>query len=172
MSETETKDLSPLASLMEASWATASSYIMAHPKRELMPQFVAETADGSRTIILAPWQGEADKAATLAMLRVKFTAMDVRRYTLSSETWAAQYQRSVSPEAPGFTMPSQRDDRIEALMVIGVDPESGEILQYYAEIVRQNGRCKLKAREVVPHSSAIVGRMTQLLGPVKLRTVN
>lgn len=160
--------LSPLLSLINATWEIASSYIAKHHDREWMPQFVAETAGGERLIFLTPWRDEADKAATLIMLGLTMQAKGVKRYVLSSEAWMAQYE---GEPGANFQMPSERRDRVEILQCVGVDPGAGEILQYHAEIIRAGKRRRLGERRVAPYNS-FSGRMTELLGPVARSAVN
>lgn len=163
-----TESLSPLLTLLDANWEIASRYIAKHQDREWAPQFIAETATGERMMFLTPWRNEADKAATLIMLGLTFREKGVKRYVLSCEAWAAQYD---GPLGDDLVMPSKRPDRIEILQCIGVDPEAGEILQYQAEIIRVGKRRKLGERTVAPCNS-FSGRMTELLGPVVRKAVN
>ncbi len=171
--DTREASLSPLATLMELSWKAASSYIAAHPNRQVAPPISAETADGQRIIMMTPWRNEDDKRVMLEMLRHKFRELGVRRYVLSVEAYMAEYSEGPKdPNDPAFVMPNKRTDRVEILMIVGVDPAAGESLQYNTKILRRNGRRTLAEREVLPHSAAMEGRMTTLLGPVTPRTVN
>ncbi len=173
MSDIPETSLSPLADLMALSWKAASYYIAAHPKREIAPQFCAETQHGQRMVMMTPWRNEDDKRFMLEMLRHKFRELGVRRYVLSVEAYMAEYSDGpTDPNDPDFVMPSKRDDRVEILIILGVDPDAGEILQYHAKILNRNGRRKLAERVAEPHSTTMEGRMTTLLGPVIRRTVN
>lgn len=160
--------LSPLLTLIDTTWDMASRYIAKHHDREWMPQFVAETATGERTVFLTPWRDEADKVATLLMLGLTFRAKGIKRYVLSSEAWMA---KDVGEPSANFVMPSKRPDRMEVLQCIGVDPEAGEIMQYHAPIIRVGKRRRVGERNVAPYA-CFSGRMTELLGPVALRPVN
>jgi hypothetical protein len=171
MTETE-QTLSPLLALMNDAWNAAANYIAQHPDREWTSQFCTENASGERFIYLCPWRNEAEKSALLMVLRDQFQRTGVKRYVLASETWMAQQDGTTQPGDPGFQMPRDRPDRIEALMVVGVDPEAGEVLQYHAEIIAKGRRRKLKPRESAPYAGGFSGRMVELLGPIVKRAVN
>jgi hypothetical protein len=172
MSENE-QSLSPLLTLMNDAWKTAESYIAQYPDREWTSQFCTEDANGARCIYLAPWRNEREKVMTLTLLSDQFRRGGVKRYVLASEVWMARYDGGGDPRTtPGFQMPPARSDRVEALMIIGVDPQAGEVLQFNAEIVRKGRRRTLKPRESVPYTGGFSGRMIELLGPVVRQAVN
>jgi hypothetical protein len=164
-----TESLSPLLTLMEMQWEMAKRYFSENPKKECAPQFLAETADRKRMVILAPWGSEAEKVALLTMLKWKFVQHEVKRYVMCSEAWVARYD--ADKDDPNFKMPSEHPERVEILMLIGVDAEAGEILQYHAEIKHRNGKRSLGERITLPYGG-FEGRVTELLGPIAKRTVN
>lgn len=170
--EDQKPSLSPLHDLVEHSWSFAESYLGKDGK-EIMTQFTAQTADGALNIYMTPWGNEAEKQWTLDKLRAHFAETNVQRYVMISEIWRVTYKGADIPDirAGKHVMPSQHPNREECLMVLGVDPGAGEIMQFIAPIITEDGKRRLGERESPPHEGEASGRMIDLLGPFKRRAV-
>lgn len=167
MSQTRTPSLSPLHNLMESGWSFALSYIDEEGE-ELVPQFLGQDDDGTISVYVCPWSSEDEKAWAIKEVAKHFAEHKVKRYVLLSEAYRAAYDKG----SDGEMRPSEHPDREEVLMVLGVDPEAGEALQYFATITKDaDGKRKVGDRDVIPMDNTIGGRMLELLGPFKPRTV-
>jgi hypothetical protein len=162
------ESLSPISKLVEAGWKGAADYIQTN-QSPLRLQFTAEDAAGDLYIFLVDsWETDAQKESMLKTIEAAFAEKRIVRYVYASEVWAVKRD---APLAPGMR-PSEQADRSSALMVAGVDSESGEILTFIGPIEDGEPR-KLGERQVLSNAgNEVGGRMTQMLGPLKSRTVH
>ena len=87
-------------------------------------------------VVACPWGSDAERAAILSALHRILQEKQATRYILISEVWQAPMDPALMARH-GLTPPSERPDRIEALMVTGVE-RSGETCTRFAEIVRND----------------------------------
>jgi len=128
---------------------------------ELTATFIAVGADGSVTLIQAPWRNEAEKADMLVGVRAQFAELGIVRYVLASEVWMVNRRRG---EWDGSRQPSQCDDRVEMVHFTAVDGE-GCLTEAY-EIERPFDGSPPKMGKKHDMSGEIVtGRMLKLLTP-------
>lgn len=169
--ETKTaKPLSKLYELMEKTWAFAVATF--DPTDDTMVQFFAQTDDNKLNIYATPWHNDFEKAMVLNLLRDRFKAEGVQRYTLVSEAFFAEYPADAPEDGDSELPPSAHPNRIETLIVLGVDPDAHEIMQYNAIITRDaDGNRSLGVRVSLEASATPGGVMTELLGTFAPRSV-
>ncbi len=94
------------------------------------PLFFVQPNEESRTITLmsAHWNSLADKERMLSMMRLGLDAQAIARCCLVHEMWFATEPTSREPvNIAAVTPPSQRQDREEMVMIIGVDATQSRI---------------------------------------------
>ncbi len=162
-------ELSKLYQMMERSWKFAVETF--DPIEDSMVQYLAETADGKLYMFATPWSNDFEKTMVLNILRKKFKEDNIKRYVMVSEAWTAAYPAGMTNDKPKI-MPSEHPERIEKLVLLGVDPEAQEVMQYAATIHRDSeGKRSLGERESLEMSTTVGGVMLELLGPFTQRTV-
>lgn len=124
-----------------------------------MPTIVAQNAAGSLFVFKTPWSSNAEKITALALVTLEMQKEGCTRYVFVHEAWMAQYTDENDVEKMGT--PSQRDDRIEALIAVAVDRYMDDRFGYYAEIENlRNGKRRLKERKPMNGN----GRLYDLFG--------
>jgi len=136
---------------------------IAEEGREVMPAFFAEDAKGDLACYMTPWQDDKEKQKIVAFLRATFVINGVVQYVHVSESWMAEYKKDPSKDN-NYIPPSQRKDRREALVLVGVDHE--KTLMATAFI---NNLADSKKRTVEPlvwyPENCCGGTMAELLPP-------
>lgn len=168
----DTPSLSKLYELMEQTWGYALDTF--DPESEMLIKFLAQEADGGLSIYVTPWQNDFDKTMILNMLRKQFKEKGIQRYVLMSEVWTASYSDKAERDkaVEDRLMPRDHPNRVEKLMLLGVDPGAAEVMQYAAIITKDaEGKRVLGAREVLEAAVKTAGVMTELLGEFTPRSV-
>ncbi len=162
------ESLSPISKLVEAGWKGAVDFITAN-EAPFRLQFTAEDAAGDLYLYLVDnWETDEQKENMLQTIEREFATKEIRRYVLCSEVWAVKRD---APLPPG-DRPSEQADRTSMLMCTGVDPHSGEILSFMAEIIDGAPRSIGERKIMSDAGGPLEGRMTRMLGPVKPRSVH
>lgn len=151
-----------LKELMQMGLERAANHIAKSPANdEVVPHFIG--TDGKNiSVYMTPWNGEFEKALTIAKLRTLFAEHGIIRYAMVSEVWCiARNADSPDERRP----PSQCPDRQERLMVLGV--EYGGSQHAYCDIIREDEKRRCGPPQWMTYGG-LSGRMTTLLPERKM----
>lgn len=120
-------------------------------------------AEGRSVLADASWDG-SNRDAMLRTISWNFAMIGVRWYAVASEAWLARVDRDKNPELLNVP-PSQRADRREVIMILGVH-EDGTQIHLMREINRNpDGSPWVGERENLGYDS-LGGAMANLI-PIK-----
>lgn len=118
--------MSKLEEMMDAAFKSASQIVA--EGQELMAIFLAEDAEGKRMVIGAPWENNEQKQQTFTVLRSLFAEKNVVRYVNVVEAWCVE---GSNEEDLKKVIPSESPNRIEVVMISGVDRATGSKVRPY-----------------------------------------
>lgn len=101
--------------------------ILFRKQDEHVPLFYLQMANTSGLVIMpADWTDSADKARKFMMVRTGIEMGAVERCCLVHEMWIARYEMPASGiiDVESTPLPSERPDREEILMILGIDINS------------------------------------------------
>lgn len=144
-----------LQAMLEHTFDYAADYICSS-QADLLGAFIIETEDGQLMYVLAPWHGDAERAAILDAIHTLLRDRRATRYAVLNEAWMA---RSIDPN---YARIADRPDRIEVLLVAAASRD-GEKLFAMAPIVRNDaGKRCLDERVSLPADAAVGGALADL----------
>lgn len=109
-----------LDGIAEAEFGACRRLLLDQKADDIMtPHLTGYTADGPVFIIAAPWHNQQEKLLAIAFCRRKLREHHCTAYSMASEAWIANYARGEWDS--GADLPSQRANRIEALIVYAED---------------------------------------------------
>jgi hypothetical protein len=126
----------------------AEDVLIGNDGAQLRPTFHVQFKGGRPPVIFAtPWRSEVEEAATVAVVRAAIKAFRpiVASYVFMTEAWVAKYDHRPGPRD---RLPSQREDRIEAVVIIACTPDEG--VQRLFEILRDD---KARVTELKPEKN-------------------
>lgn len=112
------------------NYVKAAAEFMFGKKGEHIPLFFVQTFDepGRIGLVSAAWKTITDKENKLALMRAAVEIGAVARCCLVHEMWFAKEVASREPvDVKTMVAPSQRSDREEMLMIIGIDKDQSRI---------------------------------------------
>jgi hypothetical protein len=109
----------------------AESCLVGQAGAELLPAWCVLTERGHSLIVATPFIGEDSKQMVADAMRYLMSETGAVRYSFATEAWMAK------GEAPDGRPPAQREDRVEAVMIIGCDRGESKMASF--EIVRGGG---------------------------------
>lgn len=136
-------------------------------EKQIMPTVVGENATGARFILGLPWRDGEEREVMLAFATVQLKEHDAVRYCVYSETWMAPLE---SEGENAGKQPRERGDRVEGVMAVAVERETGEVLARAAEIKR--GETGKRVLSDPFEMEATGGDLTRLFDPDKCETVH
>jgi hypothetical protein len=112
----------------------AKSFLIGTKDEQITPTFHVVAGNGQNALVLTPFNGEQEKEMVAKAMRRMMQEVNAIRYTFTSECWMAvldkgEWEHDKRP-------PSQRDTRIEALVIVGCDDDRTSTAIY--EIVRDD----------------------------------
>lgn len=127
------EEFSTLERMIDLAFEHAKTVLIdGDPESTLQPCWSLVNNRGNTAIIVTPFtDGERSKEMAALALRVTMKATGTIRYTFACEAWMANVRPG---EQWDNRMPSQRDDRIEVVMINGADAERSLMKSW--EIVR------------------------------------
>ena len=115
-----------LEELIELGRKHAEHVLIGKPGAQLLPTFHIQFKDRPPMIMATPWRSETDKRVTIAAMRgvLKEVRQSVVNYSFISEAWLAVQNHR--PRASDL-MPSEREDRKEAVIITACDHDGGTL---------------------------------------------
>jgi len=111
--------------LLDQAAERARSVLLGKPKASLMPTWIIQAKDKT-TLVGTPWDGDEDKTIMTLAIRAMLKKEQAHSYSFMSEAWMAHESLS----HPIGLSPSQREDRIEVLIVTAFDRQGGKVRFY------------------------------------------
>lgn len=111
--------------LLDSAASHARAVLIGEKGAQLLPTWVLQFKDPRKptTIIATPWGGEQEKAMVFDVMRGMVRA-EANVYSFMSECWMAHETRG----AARSLMPSEREDKIEVVMINACDRKEGKML--------------------------------------------
>ncbi len=111
--------------LLDHAVEHARKVLVGKPKAALMPTWLIQVKD--QTMILGtPWDGDNDKDIVITAMRMLMKLRDVQSYSFMSEAWKA----IESLDHPTGLMPSQREDKVEIVLINACDRNGAKVRSY------------------------------------------
>lgn len=113
------EEMSDVDRMIGLAYQHAKRVLVGQPGAELMPVWCLLTETGQSVIVATPFIGEHAKEMVAVAMRGLMREVGAIRYTFASECWMA----TMTPEerARDGRPPSERDDRVECVMILGAD---------------------------------------------------
>lgn len=120
--------------MMGGAYEMAKEYLVGHSDRQLTPTWAIATENGQTLIVATPFVGENAKELVASSMRKLMKLIKAVRYTFTTEAWVAkvsedEWRKDKRP-------PSERDDRVEVVLIAGADL-SGSFAKSYE--IHRNG---------------------------------
>lgn len=155
-------DLADVDLMIGHDYEMAKDYLVGHKDRQLLPTWSILAGNGQLALVATPFDGESQKEMVAQAMQKMMGEMNAIRYTFASECWMAKVDKDEWEKDK--RLPSERDNRIEALVIIGCDRERVSSAMY--EIVRDDEGCvvELKRQLGGEGEPQLEGRFVGLLG--------
>lgn len=124
--------LSDVDLMIGHSYEMAKSFLVGTKDEQIVPCFEVVAANGQAAFVLTPFVGEQEKEMVAKAMRQMMREVSAVRYVFMAESWMAVLDKGEWEHDQ--RLPSQRDTRIEALVIIGCDTDRTSTAIY--EIVR------------------------------------
>lgn len=153
------EELSTVDGMMDIAYHHARRVLVGEPKETtMMPAWCILTESGQTAIIATPFFDDPTKDAVAAAMRVLMAEVGAIRYTMVSEAWLA------TGKTPDRRAPSERDDRVEVIMIWGCGKGNDAQMRTY-EMIRDWETGSVTELRLMEGDSEIVGgRFIGLLG--------
>jgi len=115
--------------------------------------FLEDEAAIEKMICFTPFDKDSDKDIVAQGMKMLFKQKDIARYLAVMESWFVT-RKDLSDER----LPSECDDRMEALVIIGEDRDTGETIMKMKKIDRSGGRVVLIDEKPFTKDSSVGGR--------------
>lgn len=158
------EDFQDTLAMIGAEYSRAKEYLVGNKDASLIPTWTAITKNGQFLIVATPFEGgERHKDMVAQAMERIFNEINAERYTFISEAWMArvdkdEYDKDRRP-------PSQRDDRMEVLIIMGGDKDGSQMRTY--EIIRDDegiiSDLKLDPASIEMSGPQVEGRFANLL---------
>jgi hypothetical protein len=118
-----------LDKLGEIALRHAESVLIAKDGAQLVPTFHIQFTDRPPVTMPVPWTNDRQKAALLAAVRsaIKEFRSVVDSYSFITEAWIATQD---TPPRAGDLLPSEREDRREAVIITAFNKDTGFMRTY------------------------------------------
>jgi hypothetical protein len=155
--------LAPLGKGAEGIAKHAASFARALFAKDgsFSPMFLAVNKRNEVHAMVVPWANEDEKLMMLDVLRDFFKDQGITRYALLSEVWMVTVHETEMRHYDDRIRPSQRENRQEAVHILGVD-NKGNTVSYTYPILRDEKGVSL-GEELCWKENNIAGRMARLL---------
>jgi hypothetical protein len=107
----------------------AESVLIAKDGAQLLPTFHVQFTDRPPVIMGAPWRSDREKMGVLAAVRETINEFRsvVDSYSFMTEAWVASQN---TPPRAGDLLPSERQDRREAVIITAFNKDTGFMRTY------------------------------------------
>jgi hypothetical protein len=153
--------------MMGQEYELAVKYLVGGPAdRSLVATWTLLTASGNIAMVVTPFEdGDRGKDLVAAGMRKLMREANVIRYTFASEAWMSVATAEEMAEGKPYRPPSERDDRVEIVMITGADKTTSALNAYEIKRDWTTGQItaleKLDKGEMRPETQ---GRFANLLG--------
>lgn len=150
-------------SMIAKEYERVSGYMIgADRDAELLPTWVMATAKGQVVVMATPFDGEWSKDLIGTVVRKFMREANVVRYAFTSEAWMAKPTKE-SWDAGDRRPPSEREDRVEIVMIIAADREDFTLNTYQIEREASGQITALSPMEQDGKMEGFSGRFTNML---------
>lgn len=118
--------------MVEKEYERVSKYMIGNAGAELLPTWVMATSKGQVVVMATPFDGAGSKDVIAEAVRKFMRDANVVRYAFTTEAWAANPTKE-SWDAGDKRPPSEREDRVEIVMIVAADREGFTLNTYKIE---------------------------------------
>ena len=124
---------------------------------------IAQEHDGQITLMAMPWGNEQEKAAILAAVSKVLQSGPYVRYLFIGEVWSREATKEqIQAKGNNVVMPSQDPNRVEQLMIVGVERYSHDMITLLGKITNTEGKRHIAEPEEI--TGLQHGRIAELFG--------
>lgn len=150
-----------------------ADYFRANPRGEVTHTCMIDPGEGEPFLVTLGWQDAAERALTIAALRLSLSALNAKRYAIWSEVWSIKEKRPAGGsladlEARANAYPpgalAHHPDRVEGVFSFVVE-RSGAFASRWQRIVRDK-RGRVASLEIdAEHPPQMGGALANLFPP-------
>ena len=134
-------------------------------KIETNPMWFLEDEEAvEKMICFTPFEEDSDRDVVAQGMKILFKQKDIARYLAVMESWFVT-RTDLNDHRP----PSECEDRMEALVIVGEDRDTGESLMKMKKIDRSGGKVVLIDEGPLSRQDAVEGRFANMFDQHKTK---